>query len=89
MRPAFDQEVHAPAAGVAVGVARDLRDRGGDARLVLRVEAEALGDLSRALARGDDVMLVFDGDGQHRAVHARASLATSTVTSSRPRLKSR
>ena len=47
-----------PAAGVLEGVARDLRHRGRDARLVLAVEAEQRRDLARALAREHDVALV-------------------------------
>ena len=45
-QPEFD----AAAAGIFERVARDLRDRGGDARLILRVEAEQLRDLPRPLA---------------------------------------
>ena len=39
-----------PPPRVGQGVARDLRDRGGDARLILPVEAEQLGDAARAAA---------------------------------------
>ena len=57
---AFERELDLAAAGVAEGVARDLRNGGGDARLVLSVEAEQPGDLARALARHDHVLLVLE-----------------------------
>jgi hypothetical protein len=59
-------EPHAPAARVLVGVARQLAHRRGDARLVLRVEAEGLGHLPRTLAREHHVLLVADLEREQR-----------------------
>ena len=53
-------ELSPAAAGVLEGVARDLGDRGGDAGLILGVEASRRGDLARALAREHDVLLGSD-----------------------------
>ena len=47
------------------------------------------GDLAGALAGGHDVVLVPDRQREERQAHAAAPRATTTVTSSRPRLKSR
>ncbi len=66
---AFERELHLAAAGVAECVARDLGNGRGDARLILPVEAEQAGDLPRALARDDHVLLELDGDGQKRFAH--------------------
>ena len=56
-----------PPPRVLEGVAGDLRDRGGDARLVLRVEAEQFGELARAAAGQHDVRLGGDHDPQQAA----------------------
>src|SRR5581483_10044609 len=90
LRPglALHVELDAPAAGVAEGIARDLGHRGGDARLILSIEAEQLGQPARALAADHDIALLLDADPGQRNAHA-ASLATTTVTSSRPRARSR
>src|SRR2546425_9869843 len=86
-RAAFHGEAHAAAAGIGVRVPNDLRHRGGDTSLVLLLEAEVLRDLARALPRAHDVVLARDGQGEDR--RAPAALATTTVTSSRLREKSR
>ena len=57
---ALDRELDLAAARVLERVAGDLGDRGGDARLVLALEAEARRDLARPLARRHDVLLVAD-----------------------------
>jgi hypothetical protein len=59
---ALDRELDFAAPGVAKRIARDFGDRGGDAHLVLPLEAEEPRDLARALARADDVLLVAQGD---------------------------
>ena len=58
------------------------------ARLLEPVEPEQLGDVARALARGDDAFVVPKVDARDlvAADHVRA---TTTLTSSRPRSKSR
>src|SRR5262249_26084414 len=81
---AFHHVLDRPAAGVLKGVPRQLGNRRRDPRLLGGVESEARGDLLRALARRDDVVLVADADGQEPTAHA-ASRPTTTVTSSRPR----
>ncbi len=88
-RLAFHGEVDPPTAAVADGVARDLGHRGGDPCLILRVEAEQRGQLAGALAAADDIVLARHGHGQQRQAHAASSLQTTTVASSRPRVKSR
>jgi len=90
----IDHEFGAAAAGVAVGVAGELGDRGGDAGLVLRHEAEQLGDAARALAHRDHVALALDRHRHDRPAfrglrHGGHHLATSTVVSSRRRVRSR
>ena len=87
-----DQELDPAAARVLEGVAGDLRDRRGDPRLVERGEAQQAGDLAGALPRQDDVGFQADLQGQEGHAHGRLSprsRATTTVTSSRPRRKSR
>ena len=92
-RLSLHHELDRAAAAVAEGVARDLRHGGGEASLVLEVEAEQRGDLARALPGGDDIVLPRDRHGQHRPAHAALpmgrSRATTTATSSRRRLQSR
>jgi len=85
----FHAEIHLAGPGVAEGVARDLRDGGGDAGLIPRLEAKEAGDLARALPGEDDVVLQFQRHGQDAQAHPEARLATTTVASSRPRVKSR
>jgi len=88
---AFERELDLAAAGVAVGVAHDLGHRGGDARLVLRLEAEQGGYLACALARRHHVLLVVHGDRHEARAHAAtlSGRAATAVASSRPRLWSR
>ena len=87
-RLAGQAELDLAAARVLVGVAGDLRDRGGDPRLVLRVEADQLGQPAGAAADRDDVRLGSDHDPQqagiHGALYTVARIAT-TEASSRPR----
>jgi len=88
-RAAFYPELHLSSARIAEGVARDLRHRGGDPRLVLSIEAEEAGELPGPLPGEDDVVLELQRHRDHALAHAAAVLATTTVASSRPRLKSR
>ena len=86
---ALEREAQCAAAAVGHRVARDLRDRGGDARLVLAVEAQHGRERARALAGVDHVLLGPERGGQDR-LHAHAALlSTSTVASSRLRPASR
>ena len=55
-----DGEVHPPAAGVAEGVADDLRHRRRDTRLLRSVEFEQGGDLGGAPARRHDILIVVE-----------------------------
>src|SRR5262249_47577374 len=79
-QPVFD----APAPAIVERVAHDLGDGGGDARLVLPVEARQLGDPARAAAHRDDVGLAFDRDGQE-TLPQPAPRATRMHASSRSR----
>ena len=77
-----------PPPGVLEGVAGDLGDGGGDARLVLGVEAQQPGDLPGSLAGQHHVLLQADlqaEDGLLMLPPSAASRAARTVTSSRPR----
>ena len=74
-----------PAPGVARHVSRQLRHGGRDARLVLCVEPERVGDLPRALARQDDVFVTRDLDGQQTRHATPPFLTTTTLASSRGR----
>ena len=92
-RSARTRIAHLAAARVAVGVAGELGDRGGDPRLLEPVEAEQLGDVARALARAS--RRPRRGAGRRARSpspirrHRPARRATTTLTSSRPRSKSR
>src|SRR6185295_16697026 len=88
---ALDRELDLSAARIAEGVARDLGHRGGDAHLVLRVEADQRRDLSRPLPRAHDVVLVAQGDGHDADGHRTASSlrTAATMASSLPRAWSR
>ena len=76
----------AAAAGVVEGVARNFGDSGGDARLILSVEAEQARDLAGALAGGDGIVL--DGEcltarmRSSRSIRDQLPSATTTVASS-------
>ncbi len=90
-----EDEFGAAAARIAVGVARQLRHRGGDAGLVLSIESQQFGDAMRALTDRDDIALVLDRHGDDgpdfgaMRRHGLHHFATSTVASSRCRAKSR
>src|SRR5581483_10890839 len=88
-RVPVDAVLDAPAAGIRIGIAGDFRHRGGDPRLLGRIEAECAGDLPRPLPGRDDVVFVMNAYRQQPDAHPRASRATTTVTSSRRREKSR
>jgi hypothetical protein len=60
----FQRKLHLAATGVAVRIAGDLGNGGGDARLVLAVEAEQVGNLAAPLARDDDVLFVLESHCQ-------------------------
>ena len=87
-RLAGQAELDVAAARIFIGVAGDLRDRGGDPRLVLRVEPDQFGQPAGAAADRDDVRLGSDHDPQqagiHGALYTAARIAT-TEASSRPR----
>src|SRR5690242_19594987 len=87
-------ELGATATGIAEGISRQLRDCGGNPRLVLAFKSQQLGQSMRPLTYCDDVSLVLDRDrddwpyfGTRR--HDRHHLATRTVASSRCRVRSR
>ena len=86
------QELDPAAAGVLEGVAGDLRNRGGDPRLILVLQAKQPGDLPGALPSEDDILLQANLHVEKVLAHESApssSRATSTVTSSRSLWKSR
>ena len=77
-------ELGSAAAGIFERVARKLGNGGGDARLVLPIEAQELGDPARSFADEHDVGLSFEGHEQKAGVHVVVRIAT-TVASSRSR----
>src|SRR5215469_2527363 len=77
-------ELRPTAAGIFKGVTRQLGNSGGDARLVLLVEAQNLGEPAGSLADKHDVGLAFERDEEKTSVHDASRIAT-TVASSRPR----
>ena len=83
----------APAGGVLQRITDDLRDRSGDPRLILPVEAKQRGDLAGALTRQDDVGFALDRDEEQPYAHPeprRAGTRIATMeASSRPRRWSR
>jgi hypothetical protein len=87
----FHEHLDLPAARVHERVAGNLGHRGGDAGLALAVEAQAGGQIARALAHRHHVLLVADEEGRERHArgHGARSRAAKTVTSSRPRHQSR
>ena len=88
LHPIFDP----PAARILDGIANDLGDGRGDARLILGIEAQETGDLTSPLAGLDDILLLADIGGdqiRHLPPPPLPSRTATTVTSSRPRLKSR
>src|SRR4029077_15279578 len=87
-------EVDSAAAAVLIRVPGDFRDGSGDARLILRIKLQSGGDVPRFLASQNHVVFETYIDGNKIQRHERAVLvcpafATRTVTSSRPRQKSR
>jgi hypothetical protein len=75
---ALDFVRDAAVARIADRVARDLRHCGGDPRLILSVEAEHAGDLSRLLPRDHEVLLADQRHPvDHRAHRAPASLRST------------
>ena len=79
-----NSELGSAAAGIFERVARKLGNGGGDARLVLAVKAQELGDPARSLADEHDVGLSFESHEQKAGVHVVVRIAT-TVASSRSR----
>jgi hypothetical protein len=69
--PAFDRDLDLAPTCVHERVARDLGHRGGDARLVLAVEAEAGGDLPGPLTSRDHVLLVTNEERGEEHAHGR------------------
>ncbi len=87
--PPLHRDLHLAAARVHERVAGDLGHRGGDPGLVLDLEAQTGGDLTRPLARGHHVGLLADEERDEGQAHGCLRRAATTVTSSRPRLQSR
>ena len=87
-RLAFHHELDTAAARVLKRIAGDLRNRRGQPGLLLRVEAQQRRDLAGALARGHHVLFVSNFARKNRQAHSSglASCATTTVTSSWPRI---
>src|ERR1700688_2447481 len=80
------------AAGVFERIAREFRNRRGDPRLVLRIEADQLRQSSRPLADQDDVRFRGDRDQQEAWVHTElytTGRIATTEASSRARRWSR
>ena len=55
---AVDEKLDLAPTGVAKGIAHNLGDRGGDAGLFAGIETKQGGNVSGALARGHDVLIV-------------------------------
>ena len=93
-RIAIDDELGPGLACIGEGIAGDLGDGGGHACLALAVQSQDLGRLSGVQARGDHVLRGHEVHGAQadvfggRAGHGRPVPHTTTVASSRPRLKS-
>src|SRR5271165_295141 len=83
-RIVVNSELGSATAGIFEGVSRKLGNGGGDARLVLPIEAQELGDPARSFADQHDVGLSFEGHEQKAGIHIAARIAT-TVASSRSR----
>src|SRR5688572_17538396 len=66
---AFESEFDFAAAGVAIGVARDLGDGSSDASLVLPIEAQQARNLATALAGNHHVLLVLKRHCQQSLAH--------------------
>src|SRR5689334_21403204 len=90
----IDEELSPAAAGIAKGVTGQFGYGRRDPRLVLPFKAQHLGDAPSPLPDRNNVAFRFDRNGDNRPAlvgccHRRHHLQTSTVASSRPRLKSR
>ena len=84
-----DRELQHPAPRVLDGVARHLRHRDGDPRLVLGREAETPGHVARPLARRHHVAVGVERLPEQGQAHGASNRSTTTVTSSRRREWSR
>ena len=84
-----DRVLDLAAARVLERVARQLGDCRGDSYLVLTVEAEQAGHLSRPLAREHHVVLAGDHDRRQRVCHVRGSAFACELIRPVPRLRSR
>ena len=84
-----NNEVDLAITGVAEGVAGDLRSGGGQADLVLVVEAKQCRKFAGALPCLHDVAFGARGDSENRFGHDATALTTTTLASSRWRRKSR
>ena len=93
LRRERDRELHGAAAAVLDRVPGHLRHGGGNPDLLLRVESEMAGDVPRALPRDHHVAVGPKRHPQKLAGHATTTggvmRCTTTLTSSRPRVKSR
>ena len=81
----IDRHFDLPAAAMRECVAHNLRNRCGDPRLVLSVEAKQFAYAACPLPCVDDVSLDIDSEGDNGTNHPSAPVATSTVASSRLR----
>ena len=80
----LDSKLGSAAAGIFERVACQLGNGGGDARLILPIEAQELGDTARSFANEHDVWLSLESHEQKAGVHVVVRIAT-IVTSSRSR----
>ena len=76
----LDHEFGAAAAGIAEGVARNLGNGGGDAGLVLPLEAEQFGNTARALTHRDDVALGGNRKRHNGPSHANPLTQTASCS---------
>src|SRR3569833_3626293 len=89
---AFNGEYDRAVRRIVINIARQFGHGCGDARLVLRAEPAQRSDLSCALARRNDINLGMNSHTDDSKRHVHYSVCwrtTSTVESSRRRLKSR
>jgi hypothetical protein len=77
-------EFGAAAAGIFESIARKLGNSGGDARLVLSIEAQEFGKAACPFADEYDGGLALERNNEKPRVHDAARIAT-TAASSRPR----
>src|SRR5262249_45274376 len=86
---ALEPELDPCRAALATGIAGDLGDGGGDARLIRCLKSKELGELTRPPAHPHDIVGRRHHGGRQEETHRAPSLTTTTVASSRPRPKSR